>query len=201
MERTSPVPKILLALYLVLFAILAISPNDRTVWLAENLTIAWIPALLAWLWVRGVRLSTLSYVLMSVLVFLHTIGGHYTFALVPFGWVTDFFGFQRNHYDRVAHFSVGFYAFPVVELLERYRVMRLRWASLAFALMAIVSVAAFYELIEWQFAVMADPAAGLAVLGSQGDVWDAQKDMLADTLGALSALLLYLALRLRRFTP
>ncbi len=191
----------MLALYLVLFVALAISPNDRAVWLAENLTIAWIPALLAWLWVRGVRLSTLSYLLMSVLVFLHTIGGHYTFALVPFDWVTEFFGFQRNHYDRVAHFSVGFYAFPVVELLERYRVMRLRWATLAFALMAIVSVAAFYELIEWQFAVMADPAAGLAVLGSQGDVWDAQKDMLADTLGAVTALLLYLTLRLRRLTP
>ncbi len=195
-------PKILLALYLALFVALAISPNDRAVWLAENLTIAWIPALLAWLWVRkGVRLSTLSYVLMSVLVFLHTIGGHYTFALVPFGWVTEFFGFQRNHYDRMAHFSVGFYAFPIVELLERYRVMRLRWAALAFALMTIVSVAAFYELIEWQFAVMADPAAGIAVLGSQGDVWDAQKDMLADTLGALSALLLYLALRPNRNQP
>jgi putative membrane protein len=199
MERTPLVPAVLLAVYVLLFLALAVSPVDRAVWLAENLTIAWIPVLLAWLWLRkGVRLSTLSYVLMSVLIYLHTIGGHYTFALVPFDRVTEFFGFQRNHYDRMAHFSVGFYAFPIVELLERFRVMRKRWAAFVFALLAIVSLAAFYELIEWQFAVMADPEAGIAVLGSQGDVWDAQKDMLADTLGALSALLLYALLRTRR---
>jgi putative membrane protein len=54
---------------------------------------------------------------MFVLIYLHTIGGHYTFALVPFDWVTDFFGFTRNHFDRMAHFTVGFYAFAIAEWL------------------------------------------------------------------------------------
>lgn len=166
-----------------------ISPADMRVWWAEMVPIMAIFAGLL-LTFRKFQFSNTSYVLMSVLLIMHTIGAHYTFANVPFDWVTDTFGFERNHYDRVAHFSVGFYAYAAAELL-----VRKNWArpvtAMFFGLFFIMSVAAAYEIIEWQFAVIEGGDAGIEFLGSQGDEWDAQKDMLADTLGALAALVLF----------
>ncbi|CAB0149729.1 Inner membrane protein YjdF [Pseudidiomarina piscicola] len=166
-----------------------INPADITVWWAEMVPIM---AIFAGLLVTfgKFRFSNTSYVLMSVLLILHTIGAHYTFASVPFDWVTNYFGFERNHYDRIAHFSVGFYAYSAAELL-----LRKQWArpvtAMLFGLFFIMSVAAAYEIIEWQFAVIEGGNAGIEFLGSQGDIWDAQKDMLADTLGAIVALVLF----------
>ncbi len=128
---------------------------------------------------------------MTVFIILHTIGGHYTFERVPFGMVSELFGFERNHYDRVAHFSVGFYAYPIAEYLLRRRLVHSCWIILLFPVFAIATVAGVYEIFEWQYALNSDPAAGIAVLGSQGDIWDAQKDILADTLGALLAIGLF----------
>lgn len=190
------IPAVLLALYLVTFTLLGIAPYDRGVWVAENLPIVMIVLLLVATY-RKFRFSDGAYLLMACLVFLHTIGGHFTFERVPFDWVTDLFGFQRNHYDRMAHFTVGFYAYPCAELLLRRRLTSSRMVLLLFPVFFIVTVAAGYELFEWQYAVHADPSAGIAVLGSQGDVWDAQKDMLADTLGALVATGLFAVLQWR----
>lgn len=173
--------------YLVLFLALAINPVDRTTWFVENLTV-WIILAVIWrAYALGIRFSTLAYGLMFVLIYLHTIGGHYTFALVPFGWVTDFFHFSRNHYDRVAHFSVGFYAYPVAEWLWTRRLVAGKFLLFTYPVFVIATAAMSYELIEWMYAATAAPEAGAAYLGSQGDIWDAQKDMLADTLGALAA--------------
>ena len=183
-------PHILLAIYLVVYVICAISPFDREVWWAENIPVMIIVALLAYSY-RYFQFTALSYVLMSAFLILHTIGGHYTFERVPFDFVSNLFAFERNHYDRLAHFSVGFYAYPIAELLHRKRLVRSRWLLLLFPLFSIVTVAGIYEVVEWQYAVNADEAAGIAVLGSQGDIWDAQKDILADTLGAVVALSLY----------
>ncbi|MFA7330549.1 MAG: DUF2238 domain-containing protein [Candidatus Delongbacteria bacterium] len=193
---TRHVPLLLLAGYLLLFGLLAIQPYDRTVWWAENLPILAIVAIVVVLH-RRFRFTPLACGLMAVLVYLHTIGGHFTFSRVPFDWITDTFGFQRNHFDRVAHFSVGFYAFAIAEVLQRRRLVRSRFLLLSYPLCFILAVAAGYEIFEWQFAVLGDPTAGAEVLGSQGDVWDAQRDMLADLLGALAALLLYASLRFR----
>ncbi len=101
------------------------------------------------------------------------------------------FGFERNHYDRIAHFSIGFYAFPLAEILKRNNLVNTHWPLYLFPLFAIISVAGVYELFEWQYAISADAEAGIAVLGSQGDIWDAQKDILSDTLGALFALFIF----------
>lgn len=128
---------------------------------------------------------------MSVFIFLHTIGGHFTFERVPFDMISEAFGFERNHYDRMAHFSVGFYAYTIAEVLMVRRLVTTRWIVFLFPLFAIVTVAGVYEIIEWQYAIAADPKAGIAVLGSQGDIWDAQKDILADTLGALFVLAIF----------
>ena len=124
---------------------------------------------------------------------MHTIGGHYTFALVPFDWFDNFFGFERNMYDRVAHMTVGFYAYPIIEALIAYKVVNKKWFAYVAAFAIIPAIAAIYEIFEWRYAIGADPAAGIAVLGSQGDIWDAQKDMLMDTIGgAIGAILYYI---------
>ena len=189
-EKNYNVPLMLLALYGLVFTVCAIAPYDRAVWWAENIPVLAIVALLV-LIARGFRFSNTSYALMTVFIILHTIGGHYTFERVPFGAVSEFFGFERNHFDRVAHFSVGFYAYPIAEFLMARRLVHTRWIIALFPVFAIAAVAGAYEIIEWQYALNSDPGAGIAVLGSQGDVWDAQKDILSDTLGALLVMVLF----------
>ena len=183
-RQSYAVPLSLLALYGLVFSVCAISPYDRAVWWAENIPVVIVVSLLV-LISRGYRFSDTSYGLMTVFIILHTIGGHYTFERVPFGAVSEFFGFERNHFDRVAHFSVGFYAYAIAEYLMVKRLVHTRWIIALFPVFAITTVAGVYEIFEWQYALNSDPTAGVAVLGSQGDIWDAQKDILADTLGAL----------------
>ena len=186
-------PVVLFALYLLEFVLLAVRPTSRTTWISENLTVVCIVTPLVWMYLKGIRFSNTAYVFMSVLIFLHTLGGHYTFAQVPFGWITNLIGAQRNHFDRLAHFSVGFFAFGIMEFIESRRLSHHRAFSLLFALSAILAVAALFEILEWLYATAADPVAGAEFLGSQGDIWDAQKDMLADGLGAIFASAAYLA--------
>jgi putative membrane protein len=189
---------ILLGIYIAVFAVCAISPHDRAVWVAENLPIVVIVAAVV-LVSRKHAFSPTSCVLMLVLPVMHTIGGHYTFERVPFDVVNDLVGGSRNHYDRIAHFSVGFFAYALAEFLLVRRLVRSAWILILFPLLAIISVAGVYEILEWLYAVSSDPTAGAAVLGSQGDEWDAQKDILADTLGAVFALVLFWVMRRRDF--
>lgn len=188
-----------LVAYAILFLVLAINPVDRTTWLVENLTVWIIVAVLVGLYAQGVVFSKTAYGLMFVLVYLHTIGGHWTFANVPFDWVSDFFGFERNHYDRLAHFTVGFYAFAIAEWLWERRLVANRFLLFTYPVFVIATAAMTYELVEWIYAALANPEAGIAYLGSQGDIWDAPKDMLADTLGALVAVGFFFLLRRPRF--
>lgn len=181
----------LLGVYTVLFAVLAFNPVDRPTWFVENLTVWIILAVILILYARGVCFSNTAYALMFVLIYLHTIGGHWTFAQVPFDFVTDLFGFERNHFDRIAHFSVGFYAYPIAEWLYAKRYVTSRLVLYTYPVFAIATIAMSYELIEWIYAALANPEAGIAYLGSQGDIWDAQKDMLADTLGAITVIALF----------
>jgi putative membrane protein len=184
-------PIALFAAYSALFLALSIHPYDRAVWWAENIPILGIALTLGALYVRGVRVSNLAYALMSVLLFLHTVGGYFTFERVPFAWVTRAFGFHRNHYDRIAHFSVGFYAFGIAEVLTARKLVTRTWVAVCFGVFAIGTLAAVYEIIEWIYAATQGGSAGAAFLGSQGDIWDAQEDMLADLLGALFAVALF----------
>lgn len=195
---SSVFPAILLIAYAIIAAVLGIAPVDRAVWWAENLT-AWIPvAALVVLWARGVRFSRTAYALMFVFFVMHTVGGHYTFENVPFGWVTRTFGFSRNHYDRVCHFAVGLFAWPAMEWLEGTGRVRGRRTLAAIAVFGILGFAALFEIVEWTYAAFADPQSGTLFLGSQGDPWDAQKDMLADGLGALCTAIAYCVVRRRR---
>jgi len=186
-------PYLLGFLFVGFFTALAITPVSRDVWWAENIPVMGVFFLLVMTF-RKFRFSNLAYGMMAVWLFLHTIGGHYTFANVPFGWVSHLFGFERNHFDRVAHFAVGFYAFPIAELLWKKRLAHPA-VMLLFGLTAIMAVACAYEIIEWGYAVTEGGEAGVEFLGSQGDPWDAQKDMLADTLGAVFALGIFMITR------
>ncbi len=190
MKRLSDYFPIGLALlFLVFWIFLAIDPVYRDVWWAENIPVMAVFFLLAATF-YFFRFSNLAYVLMAFWLFLHTIGGHYTFAHVPLQAFTEFFGMERNQFDRIAHFTVGFYAYPIAEFLQQKNLSS-KVTKYFFALFAIMAIAAAYEIAEWWYAATNGGAAGIEFLGSQGDVWDAQKDMLADTLGALFALVLF----------
>jgi putative membrane protein len=194
-------PLVLFGAYVLLFIALGIHPHDRAVWWAENIPIVMLALTLAIMYVRGIRLSNLGYLFASVLLFMHTVGGYYTFERVPFDWVTKTFGFHRNHYDRVAHFSVGFYAFGIAELLIGRKLVTKTWVAYLFAIFCIGTVAALYEIIEWIYAALEGGSAGAAFLGSQGDIWDAQEDMTADITGAIFAVAMYMIQRAVRGDP
>ncbi|WCP68734.1 DUF2238 domain-containing protein [Vibrio tubiashii] len=174
--------------YSCVFIFSAIEPMSRAVWLAEIIPAALIFVTI-WVASRRYTFSNTAYVLMFVWLCLHTVGAKYTFAEVPFDWFNQLIGSERNNFDRVAHFSIGLYAYPVAEYLVRKKKLGLGIAT-SYALFAIMALAAGYEIIEWWYAALAGGDEGIAFLGSQGDIWDAQKDMLMDTLGAICSLIL-----------
>ncbi|MUL18320.1 DUF2238 domain-containing protein [Aliivibrio fischeri] len=186
--KQQPMLLALTSLYSVIFLFSAFEPVSRAVWFAEI-----IPALLI---LTGIlymatrfQFSKTALVFMFIWLFLHTIGAKYTFADVPFDWFNNLIGSERNNFDRVAHFSIGFYAYPIAEYLIKTKKCSTPLA-MAFGLFTLMSVAAGYEIIEWWYAAIAGGDEGIAFLGSQGDIWDAQKDMLCDTTGSLFALLI-----------
>jgi len=130
-----------------------------------------------------------------VCVFLHILilvyGGFYTYAKAPLGeWMKTAFGFHRNDYDKIGHFAFGF--FPVFTLrevlLRKTKLERGGW--LVFILIGVIlGFAAFYEFIEWWSALAMDPEGGDKFLGTQGDIWDAQSDMLFAGIGATVGLI------------
>jgi len=187
-------PHILLGIYIVIFSICAIDPYDKRVWFAENLTVLLvvIPLVLTY---KKFRFSNLSYFLMSIWIYMHTIGGHYVFENVPFDFINDIFGWERNNYDRFAHFSVGLYAYAIAELLDRKKLVNSKVILFLFPIFTIFSIAAIYEIIEWIAVIIMDADAGLDFVSAQGDVWDAQKDMLLDGIGAIFATTLYFLLK------
>lgn len=183
-------PAILALLFVVFFIILAINPVSREVWVAEVIPVIIIFCTLVFTY-RYFHFSNLAYLFMAFWMFWHTVGAHYTFANVPFDWFNNLIGSERNHFDRIGHFSIGFYAYPMAEWLLRKKHCGLVLA-LVFSLFMVMSVAAGYEIIEWWYAVLEGGEAGIEFLGSQGDIWDAQKDMMMDTLGAIFSLFVFL---------
>lgn len=157
---------------------------DMQVWWTEYASALFL-MLLFGLTYKKFQFSNLSYFVIFFFCFLQIIGACYTFERVPFEHVTQFFGFARNHYDRVAHFTIGVSGLLVSEFVWRKKIVSsFKWAALT-GIIFIMALANFWELIEWTYAEIDGGTAGAAFLGSQGDIWDAQKDMLMDTLGSL----------------
>jgi putative membrane protein len=187
-------PLTLLGVYAVWWTWMAIAPSYRDDWLLENvLVFLAIPALII-MW-RWLRLSNFAYGALFIFFSLHTIGSHYTYAEVPYDqWWTSLtghsldaaLGFERNHFDRLVHFCYGLLLMPAIdELFAQQARPRLRIWRLILPVFFIMGHAVLYEAIEWFAAEVFGGELGQAYLGTQGDVWDAQKDSMLAALGAL----------------
>ncbi|MBL8863169.1 MAG: DUF2238 domain-containing protein [Planctomycetes bacterium] len=186
----------LLAILLALFVILGIAPLERDTWAVENaLFVAALVVLLATR--RALPLTDLSVWLVFVFLVLHEVGAHYTYSLVPYDrWfqavtgrtLNSILGFERNHYDRLVHCAFGLLlAVPMRELFLRVADAR-GFVSYWLPVQMTLSFSALYELLEWAAAEVFGGDLGTAYLGTQGDEWDAQKDMGLAALGALCAM-------------
>jgi len=178
----------LLGSYLLLWIILAISPFDRHDWLLENLLTFLTVALLIATY-HTFRFSDTSYVLITIFMALHAIGAHYTYEQVPLGfWLKDAFNLDRNHFDRIVHFAFGLLlAHPIREVFVRTSHVRGYWTYII-PVVILLAFSGFFEIIESWVAQIVSPELGDAYLGTQGDIWDSQKDMTAAFSGSILAM-------------
>jgi len=183
-------PLVLLSIVVVVcIATVANPPAGRISWLLEvGPGLAGIIILIVLY--KRFPMSHMVYVCVFLHIFILIYGGYYTYAETPLGnWAKEAFGFSRNHYDRIGHIALGvFPAFIIREVLLRKTPLQ-RGGWLYFIIISIVlAVAAFWELLEWWVALIAASDVGTAFLGSQGDIWDAQWDMLLALVGAMVVL-------------
>jgi putative membrane protein len=167
----------------------AIRPHDYFTWMLEVFP-AIIGAVILASTYRRLRFTMLVYTLIAVHMIILMVGGHYTYAEVPIGnWIRDQFQLSRNHYDRLGHFAQGFVPAMIArEVLLRLNVLkRGRWLFVMVVSICL-AVSALYELLEWTVSALTG-SAGDAFLGTQGDVFDTQKDMAMALVGAVAALL------------
>jgi putative membrane protein len=190
----------------VLFAIvwiaLAIGPRYRADWALENALVV-IFVLVVALTYKRLVLSRVSYTLIFLFLCLHEIGAHYTYSEVPYdAWfkaltgvtLNSVLGWERNNFDRVIHYAYGLLlAYPVREVFLRVAAVRGFWGYFL-PLDLTMSTSMMYELVEWAAAEAFGGELGQAYLGTQGDIWDAHKDMALASLGAAIAMLITFAL-------
>ena len=183
----------LVVIFLVTWVHLAFDVFDRTTWVVENV-IMFLGAIYLIASYKKEPFSNNAYFLIFIFCLLQTVGAHYTYALVPAGdWVSDMLGIERNHYDRLVHFSFGFLlALPLIEILKS----QVNYKNTVYKHLLIVLIffgfGGLYEVIEWMYAwYNQGNEASDAFLGSQGDIWDAQKDIFLAGLGAWLYLLFF----------
>ncbi len=192
-------PLVLLGIYTVIWAALAIDPVYRDDWLLENiLVVVLVPALI--LTAKRLRFTDFTYTCLFLFFVLHAIGSHYTYALVPYdewfqsltgGTLNELLGFERNHFDRLVHFLYGILVTPaVIELFAHYGRYPAVWAVL-FPTFFIWAHAGLYEVVEWGAATWFGGDLGMAYLGTQGDIWDAHKDMALAFAGTAIVMVAY----------
>ena len=184
-------------LFSVLWIALAVEPRYREDWALENVLVAVFVVALAASH-RSFLLSRISYTLIFLFLCVHAIGAHYTYSEVPYdAWsqaltgrsLNEAMGWERNHFDRLAHLLYGLLmAYPLRELFLRIADVRGFWGYFL-PLDFTISTSALYELLEWGAAEVLGGALGAAYLGTQGDVWDAHRDMALASTGALIAML------------
>lgn len=164
-----------------------VATTDIANWLLENLLVIIFLGFFLYSW-KKYQFSDLSLLLICLYLCLHVYGSKHTYAENPFGfWLQDQMDWSRNHYDRIVHFSFGFLlAYPMRELLLKWFKFP-RWVAWLLPIEVTLSISGFYELIEWGVADVFFPEQGAAYLGTQGDVWDAQKDIFLAFLGAILA--------------
>jgi putative membrane protein len=173
--------------YAAWWTLMAIEPYDRADWLLENVLVVLAIGLLAFTY-KSFPLSRVSYTCIFIFLMLHTLGSHYTYAKVPYDEWLPFFAGGRNHFDRLVHFLYGLLlAYPIREMFLRIGNVRGFWGYFL-PLDLTMSTSMLYELIEWGAAEVFGGELGAAYLGTQGDIWDAHKDMALAAVGALIAM-------------
>ena len=189
-------PALLFWLFAFNWCVLAFNVKFFEDWKLENyLTVPF--AVIIYFTHRTFRFSNLSYGLIFAYMMFHIVGSHYTYAEVPFGfWMRDAFDIARNHYDRIVHFFFGFLlAYPLREAAVRITSAKGVW-GFYIPIEFVLAFSAIYEIIEWIIAVMFGGDLGIAYLGTQGDVWDAIKDMALAGGGAAIAMTIVFLVRL-----
>ncbi|MBT2680312.1 DUF2238 domain-containing protein [Bacillus sp. ISL-35] len=136
------------------------------------------------------RLTTVSYIIITFLVILTFVGGHYSYSKVPlFTWIKNYFDLQRNHYDRFGHFLKGSIVIVIIEILLRKTALSKSKTTNFIALCITLAIGAFYEIIEWTSAKIGkEGKVTKDFLGMQGDIWDAQWDMALLLVGSILSL-------------
>ncbi|NNK95888.1 MAG: DUF2238 domain-containing protein [Desulfobacterales bacterium] len=195
---------LLTLLFSMVVIILGISPLDRHDWALENFLVV-VFVLILGLSHRAFPLSRVSYSLIFIFLCLHEIGAHYTYAKVPydqffmanFGFnLNELMSWERNHFDRLVHFSFGLLlAYPIREVYCRIADSKGFW-SYFFPLELTMAASMMFELFEWGAAELFGGDLGIAYLGTQGDIWDAHKDMALASIGALLAMSIALVINL-----
>ena len=175
---------------LVALVVSGIKPYDRATWWMEVAPVLIAAPILAATY-RHFPLTTLLYCLIAIHALVLILGGAYTYARVPLGfWLQDWFGFERNPYDRIGHFMQGFVpAILAREILLRTHSVRTKKMAAFLSVCVALAFSAFYELLEW-WAALALGQGAHEFLGTQGDPWDTQADMFLALIGAGSALVL-----------
>jgi putative membrane protein len=176
-----------LVVFLVIWASTLVGTSDMNNWILENVLVFLFLPFLMFAY-KKYQFSDVSYLLFCIYLCLHVYGSKYTYAENPFGyWLQDIFHTSRNHYDRIVHFSFGFLlAYPMREMFLRW-LSYPKWVSWLLPIEITLSISALYELVEWAVADVFFKAQGDAYLGTQGDIWDAQKDIMLAFSGALLA--------------
>lgn len=190
--RANRLLQALIIWYVSFWVVMAIAPRDRSDWLLENALVFLVVGFLITTY-RRFPLSNLSYLLITIFMTLHAVGAHYTYEhAAPGYWLKDLLGMKRNHFDRIVHFSFGLLLmYPLWEALQR--VVKTSRVWLYFLPLSIVlAISSLFEKLEFIVAQIVSPELGTAYLGTQGDVWDAQKDMTLAMLGALLCLTIML---------
>lgn len=182
--------KLVYALYIVVWIIMAINPKYPDDWLLENVLVFIFFPFVIWMDIKY-KYHLLSIILILIFASLHSLGSHYTYAeMEHFNAITEFFGFERNHFDRLVHFLFGLLVFRILFEMITSDIESVKTA-LIFTFTMIVTISTLYEMLEWLVVIIFHPELGSSFLGTQGDIWDAQKDMLAATLGALLNMAFY----------
>lgn len=195
-------PAVLLAAFGVWFGIWAIGPKHPRDFLVEHVITVIALAVLV-LTYRAFRFSNISYCLVFLFSCLHVVGAHYTYGETPYkawcaavaSWfgvqgfdIDALFGFERNMYDRLVHFAFGLLcAYPIREIFLRIAVVKGFWGY-ALPLDLTISLSTIYELLEWLVVIVSDDELRVTYVGTQGDIWDAHKDVSLASLGALLAM-------------
>lgn len=187
--------KILVVIFLLFWVALAINPVDRGIWALENILVVTVFPVVLWL-DRRYNFNNLTYLSLTIFVILHLFGAHTTYNSMPyFSWFSELFGLARNYYDHVIHLLFGLMVFtPFFEIFFHQGITRK--LSYLIAFLFITSIAACYEILEWVTVVVfcKQPEEICLEAITQGDMWDAQKDITYAVIGSILALLLHLLL-------